>query len=83
MLCELPYVCFTFSNSNCCHLATRLPDAIKPIMKQFNTTAIVELYNSVDLIGISSYACELPKVVTPGTARASNSAAATPSINTQ
>lgn len=29
---------------------------MKPIMKQFNTTAIIELYNTVDLIGISSYA---------------------------
>lgn len=31
---------------------------MKPIMYQFNTSAIVELYNTVDLIGISSYACK-------------------------
>jgi hypothetical protein len=29
---------------------------MKPIESQFNKTAIVELYNTVDLIGISSYA---------------------------
>jgi hypothetical protein len=35
---------------------TLLPEAMKPIESQFNKTAIVELYNTVDLIGISSYA---------------------------
>ncbi len=33
-----------------------LPEAMAPIMHQFNTTAIKELYATVDLIGISSYA---------------------------
>lgn len=37
---------------------TLLPEAMKPIENQFNKSAIVELYNTVDLIGISSYAGE-------------------------
>jgi hypothetical protein len=37
---------------------TLLPEAMKPIESQFNKTAIVKLYNAVDLIGISSYAGE-------------------------
>jgi hypothetical protein len=35
---------------------TLLPDAMKKIEKQFNKAAIIELYNTVDFIGISSYA---------------------------
>ena len=34
----------------------KLPAAMKPLMKKFNTSAIQELYQTVDLIGISSYA---------------------------
>jgi hypothetical protein len=37
---------------------TMLPEAMKTVESQFNKTAIVELYNTVDLIGISSYAGE-------------------------
>jgi hypothetical protein len=37
---------------------TLLPEAMKPIESQFNKAAIVELYNTVDLIDISSYAGE-------------------------
>lgn len=37
---------------------TLLPEAMKAVNSQFNKTAIVELYNTVDLIGISSYAGE-------------------------
>jgi hypothetical protein len=35
---------------------TLLPDAMKKIENQFNKAAIIELYNTVDFIGISSYA---------------------------
>lgn len=36
--------------------ACRLPAAIEAISDQFNKTAIIELYDAVDLIGLSSYA---------------------------
>ncbi|WIA29300.1 hypothetical protein OEZ86_011805 [Tetradesmus obliquus] len=39
---------------------TLLPEAMKAVNSQFNKTAIVELYNTVDLIGISSYAALKP-----------------------
>ncbi|KAF8073017.1 rpsQ [Scenedesmus sp. PABB004] len=39
---------------------TLLPAAMKPLMPQFNTTAIIELFDTVDLIGISSYAALKP-----------------------
>jgi hypothetical protein len=35
---------------------TLLPEAMKKVNHEFNKTAIVELYNTVDFIGISSYA---------------------------
>lgn len=35
---------------------TMLPDAMKKVEKEFNKPAIVALYNTVDFIGISSYA---------------------------
>jgi hypothetical protein len=35
---------------------SQLPAAMKPLMHKFNTSAIQELYQTVDLIGISSYA---------------------------
>lgn len=33
-----------------------LPAAMKEVEKDFNKAAIIELYNTVDFIGISSYA---------------------------
>jgi hypothetical protein len=42
--------------------STLLPDAMKKIEKQFNKAAIIELYNTVDLIGIRSYAENEPLV---------------------
>lgn len=38
---------------------TLLPEAMKKVESQFNKTAIVKLYDTVDFIGISSYAGEL------------------------
>lgn len=38
----------------------RLPAALAPLASQFNKTAIIELYDTVDLIGISSYASMPP-----------------------
>lgn len=46
-----PVCSSTFAFSVC-----RLPNAMKPIINQFNVTAIKELYSTVDMIGISSYA---------------------------
>lgn len=37
---------------------TMLPDAMKKVEKEFNKPAIVALYDTVDFIGISSYAGE-------------------------
>lgn len=37
---------------------TMLPEAIKAVEHEFNKSAIIQLYNTVDFIGISSYAGE-------------------------